>query len=300
MTAGGISKHIGYAKVDSSLTYTLAELGLRNVGITEFSSGTYTMSIEAYSIIGLHWINADASYFFGNDLHAFFTKGDFRKVLNFWVDSEAISVMTSTYANLAPSLLARFKVSDAIAVAVEANLEGVYFYVGKVNPARLEKYDMTNPKDLSELTPIADTLRQGFIEYPCTVVTLTCDSAETLILVLDRHGGQLHLFDSTLTLIETKRIWEGMGWALQDPIGLSCMKTPSGTVGAETDTWDCYILDKADGRVILIRYGVQSRASAFVTEFLSDEAAAERLKEPVAIVPYAYNDQILLYVAQVM
>ena len=286
---------LGYAHVGTSLVYPLAALQYALTENPSIPTKIFTLTIETYSALGLHWHKANTECFFEKQLKAFFTQGEFPKALSFWVDSSAITVWYSSVSRSAPRVLARFEVTDALSVAVSASSKEVLFYVARGNPGRIEVYDMTSPTHLSLLTPLMTTHESLQINSPVDISLLNGDS-KSLLVVLDSHTASTFLLDTNLQLISTTSIWEGMTRPLGNPQSVFCIETPS----RETpDIFDCYITDTANNRLILLQFDTANQSSIFISEASTAETGAQRLMEPQMVVAYAYNGFTLIYVAEV-
>lgn len=287
---------LGYASVDRSLIYLLDVFQVAFFGHTGIPRSIHSLTIPKFSALGLHWSLADPECFIEKDLEAFFSQGTFPKALSFWVDTSAITVWQSTILRPAPRAFAKFEISNALAMAVEAGSQQVIFYVARENPGRIEKYDMTRPTHLSSLEPMATTVDTVRFGSP-NDVTLLRAASETLVVAVDSRIHKVMLFDTDLNLIESKSIWEGMSRPLERPTAIFCIETPSqkGTV----ELFDCYITDRGNQRLLLIQYNITSRVSTFISEVSSSQDSGQRLMDPQMVVAYPYNGFTLIYVAEV-
>ncbi|KAL8274450.1 hypothetical protein Esti_001610 [Eimeria stiedai] len=290
---------LGYATAGYALIYPLAILQVSEFGSLGVPKSVHAISIPVYSSLGLHWSDADTACFYEKDLIHFFTQRDeYPIALSFWVDSNKITVWHSSFSMPAPKAFARFETSDALAVAVNANTEGVVFYLTRENPARLEKYDMTAPTHLSSLKPVATTDGSLLLSNPSALAILEGEH-EVLLVVLDTRANKAMLFDGDLNLIESRSTWEGMSRPLAKPKGIYCINTPHSWGEEQREgLFDCYLTDVDNQRLLLIQYDTSTRTSSFITQVPSAEESNRQLVDPHGVVAYPYNGFTLIYVAE--
>lgn len=288
---------LGVAHLSRALVYPLDLFQRGSHGSPGIPHSTFSLTVEKFSALGLHWIGAETETdcFFEQDLHAFFSQGDFPKALSFWVEETGVSVWYSSIANPTPKALAWFSAPDVSAVAVHADSSRVLFFLLKKEFKVLEVYDMTKPRHLSELSPLATTSGTTLLFEP-TGLALLQEKSECRVVVADRRRKQILLFDSGLQLLEAQSTWPNMSGPLEGPRSVFCIPTPD---RSSSNLFDCYLADQETGRLILLQYDTTTNTSSFVSEVSSNENGSHKLVEPKLVVVYAYNGYTLLYVAEV-
>ncbi|KAL8425245.1 hypothetical protein Efla_002311 [Eimeria flavescens] len=285
---------LGNAFVGNSLIFPLSALRLADYGEIGIPKSVFSLTIPLFSSLGLHWSHADTDCFQEKNLFKFFTQGEeYPIALSFWVEEKAISVWHSSFSMPAPTAFAKFNIQGVLTLAVHPSTEGVIFYVARSNPGRIEKYDMTRPTHLSDLTPVATSSDTPHVSNPCGLAVLS-GPERTLLLAVDSRTNKVILFDSDLNLVEAKSTWEGMVRPLSSSKSVYCINTPQ----SGKELFDCYITDPEQDRLLLIRYNTTTQSSLYITEVSESDENSQKLMNPQEVVAYPYNGFTLIYVSE--